>query len=135
MYNDWPSPGVVNGSALPSAAACSAACAARAPADGGCTAFIYYDAGGPYGTAWDGMCFFRTDGEFRLTPEAFITSGACAPPPNVFVADLAAGGTPIPPALTASEDFALTLLVATAPGAYARPIRARWPNCDPEACL
>ena len=135
MYNDWPSPGVVNGSALPSAAACSAACAARAPADGGCTAFIYYDAGGPYGTAWDSMCFFRTDGEFRLTPEAFITSGACAPPPNVFVADLAAGGTPIPPALTASEDFALTLLVATAPGAYARPIRARWPNCDPEACL
>ncbi len=133
MYGDWPSPGIVNGSALPSAAACAAACAAGAPA-AGCTAFIYYDAGGPFGPLWDGMCFLRTDGKFRLTAEAGTTSGACAPRRNVFVADLAAGGTPIPPALVASQDFALTLLVATAPGVYARAIRARWPDCDPELC-
>jgi hypothetical protein len=80
------------------------------------------------------MCFLRTDGKFRLTAEAGTTSGACAPRRNVFVADLAAGGTPIPPALVASQDFVLTLLVATAPGVYARAIRARWPDCDPELC-
>lgn len=137
MYGDWPSPGILNGSAFPSAAACQAACAEGIPAVG-CTAFIYYDAGGPYGPQWDGMCFFRTDAKFHLTPEAGITSGECSPPPpprNVYVADLAAGGTPIPPSLTASDDFVLSLLVATtASGEYTRAIRARWPNCDPELC-
>jgi hypothetical protein len=141
MYGDWPSPGLVNGSAFPSAAACQAACSAGAPPAAGCTAFVYYSPGGPYGPQWDGMCFFRTDGRFPLTPEASITSGACTQPPppplprNVYVADLAAGGTPLPPALLASQDFVLTLLVATGPGEYQRPIRARWPNCDPELCL
>jgi hypothetical protein len=133
MFGEWPSPGIANLSALPDAASCQAACAASA----NCTAFIYYDPAGPFGAAWDGRCFIRTDGRFRLTPEAATTSGACAPAPqprNVYVADLAAGGTPLPAALTAPREAVLTLLVATAPGVYQRPIRARWPDCDPELC-
>ena len=103
-----------------------------------CTAFIFYNVDGPYGPAWNGRCFLRTDGAWRLTAEAAITSGRCVAPPNIYAADLAAGGTPLPPSVTAADDFVLTLLVATTPGqgdgGYMRPIRARFPDCDPETC-
>jgi hypothetical protein len=135
MYANWPSPGIVNASRAPSAAACQGVCGA-APA---CTSFIYYAPDGGYGQDWDGMCFYRTDGLWRLVAEANISSGRCVPPPNIWVADLAAGGTPLPPSVTAEESSVLTVLVSTGGGQQAAPdlraVRARFPNCDPEACV
>ena len=63
-------------------------------------------------------------------------SGRCEtppPPPNVFVADLAAGGTPLPARLTADDDWLLTLFSSADGGRTTqRAFRARYPNSDLE---
>ncbi len=133
MYGNWPSPSIVNASRAPSVAACQIVCGSS-PA---CTSFIYYAQDGGYGPPWDGMCFYRTDGVWTLVSESNITSGRCIQPPNVWVANLSAAGTPLSPSLTAEDSSVLTLLVTTSAGAAPamRAIRARFPNCDPELCI
>ena len=140
MYGDWPSPSIFNLSAAEDALACAAACAAYggSGAAAACTAFIFYDADFPAGPAWAGRCFVRTDGRWPLRAEAGTTSGRCLPAPaprNVWSADLAAGGTPLPAWVT-SRDWVLTLLTSADGGrSTQRAIRARFPNADPETVL
>jgi hypothetical protein len=137
MFDDWPSPTVANKSDAPSAAACEALCKAAASA-GGCTSWIWYEPG-HFSQAWAGKCFFRSDGVWSPTVQDFTFSGQCvAPPtpPNVYVADLGAAGTPIPAALFAPGSSMLTLFASPDGGAtLARAFRARWPNADLERDL
>lgn len=131
MYANWPSPSIVNASLASDALACQNICSA-APL---CTSFVYYDGG--YGPEWDGMCFYRTDGLWNLVHESNITSGRCVSPPNIWVANLSVGGTPLPSSLTADETSVLSLLITTEIGAAPalRAIRARFPNGDPELSI
>lgn len=136
MWGDWPSPGVHNLSVARTDAACAAACAAYEAAP--CTAWIWYAPAGAFGPEWDSQCFVRTDGAWEDAPQHDTYSGRCEvppPPPNVWVADLAAGGSPLPPLVTAPA-FALTLLSSPDGGrSTARGFRARYPNANLETDL
>lgn len=135
MYGDFPDPLITNISTTGSALNCQAACvAASSPI---CHSWTYYDANGGQGKQWDGMCFLSAKTSFDARPQTFSTSGTCVTPPqppNVYVADLVASGTPLPVELTASERSAITLLFSADGngGSLSRAIRARWPNADPE---
>jgi hypothetical protein len=138
MYNDWPSPFIINATAANNANECQTACSTTL----NCTSFIFYDINGPFGPEWNGRCFFRTDNEWILKSESFITSGRCIPPSpllNVYSSNLETSGTPLPTLLTSQENLVLTILISTTPGegtgGYIRAIRSRYPNCDPELCL
>jgi hypothetical protein len=138
MWGDFPDPLITNISTTGSATNCQAACvAATAPI---CHSWTYYDANGGMGAEWDGMCFLSAKTSFDAQPQAHTSSGTCvAPPqpPNVYVADLTASGTPLPVQLTASERSAITLLYSAdgSGGSLSRAIRARYPNADPELDL
>ena len=139
MYDDWPSPSVSNTSTASGFAECAARCAARSPQ---CFSWIWYAPSGAFGAEWSGMCFLRTDATWAPSPQHDTWSGACiAPPqpPNVYVADLAAAGTPIPPALTDPTGAAVLTLFASPEGASGaqalRAFRARWPNANLETDL
>ena len=135
MYNDWPSPSVANLSSTASADACEAACRALPS----CTAFIWYAPAGAFGAQWDGMCFSRSDGVWDPSPQHDSFSGYCATPPplpNIWVADLAAAGTPVPDALTRLPGSAPSFLISPDGGSTTlRTLRARWPNADAELDL
>jgi len=138
MYGDWPSPSLVNATSAASVIECQEACSNNSS----CMSFIYYEPTGPFGPDWNGRCFFRTDNKWKLKSESAITSGRCIQPeplPNIFTADLLAGGTPLPPSITSEDSLVITILISTTPGegsgGYMRAIRARFPNCDPEECL
>jgi hypothetical protein len=137
MFDDWPSPTVVNTSAAAGQADCAARCLAYTQAT--CYSWIWYSADSGYGPEWAGQCFLRTDPTWAPAPQANTWSGACITPPqppNVYVADLAAAGTPIPAGLTDPTGSATLTLFASPGGASgaaaARAFRARWPNADLE---
>jgi len=138
MFGDWPSPNVHNMSAQATAAACEALCEAAAP-DGGCYSWTWYTPTGRQGAQWDGKCFLRTDAVWSPTTQGSTYSGYCAVPPpvpNVWVANLTSGGTPLPASLYAPESTVLTLLVSADGGVSTqRAFRARWPNADLERDL
>ena len=135
MFNDWPNPSVINLTSTATYAACETACRGYS----GCQAWIWYSPAGGFGTMWSGRCFVRTDDNWVPATQQNTWSGHCtAPPvpPNIFVADLTAGGTPLPPRVTSSNDFVLTLLTSPDGGrSTSRAIRARYPNADPERNL
>ena len=138
MYDDYPSPTVADIGPAASPAACEAACVALA-AQGKCFSWTWYDPKGNFGPPWSGHCFARSDATWAPTAQHDTFAGYCvAPPvpPNVWVADLAAGGTPVPAALTDGDAAVPTLLFSPDGGASPqRAIRARWPNANPELDL
>jgi len=104
----------------PTAAACSAACAA----DDGCDAFTWHDADQPSGSVqWELMCYFVNRGQaYQPAPQTHHVSGVKSrqPPMNVWVARGA-----VPPASLGAPADGLRVNGK-------RAIRARWPNGDPE---
>jgi hypothetical protein len=131
MYDDFPDPNVINASSTTSYSACQTVCENY----NGCNAWIYYNQDGNFGQQWDGMCFLRTDKKFSSSAQANTYSGRCfipPPPPNKFVTDLSASGTPLPASVLA-DDAVITLLFSADGGrSTQRAFRARYPNADLE---
>jgi hypothetical protein len=131
MYGDFPDPNVINASATSSYTDCQTTCQNY----NGCKAWIYYNAAGNFGQQWDGMCFLRTDNRFSTTAQDNTFSGRCytpPPPPNKYVTDLGAAGTPLPASVMA-DDAVITLLFSADGGrSTQRAFRARFPNADLE---
>ena len=140
MYDDWPNPNIKNVSTMASHSACEAACKA---ADGPpCNSWIWYDPAGGFGPTWDAQCFLRSDSTFVQNAQDNTWSGTCGvpppppPPPNVYVADLNAGGTPLPEEVTRTDAFTLTLFASPDGGRTPqRAFRARYPNANLETDL
>lgn len=134
MYDDYPDPNVINASATSSYADCQTICQ-NYNGNGGCKAWIYYTSAGNFGQQWDGMCFLRTDNRFSTSAQDNTFSGRCyvpPPPPNKFVTDLGAAGTPLPASVMA-DDAVVTLLFSADGGrSTQRAFRARFPNADLE---
>jgi hypothetical protein len=136
MYGDWPSPYVQNLSYTASAADCSAKCQSMGS---NCYSWIWYDPAGNNGPEWSSLCFARSDGVWAPVAQDYAYSGYCVTPPplpNIWKADLNAGGTPIPASLTEGNSAVITMLYSPDGGKTPfRAIRARWPNADPELDL
>lgn len=139
MWDNWPSPNVKNLSGTPNADHCATLCQQQRGGNGACFSWIWYDPAGNFGPLWDGQCFIRTDAVWVPTPQHDTFSGHCVvppPPPNVFVADLSKAGTPLPPGVTTSDDFVLTLFSSGDGGKHTqRAFRARFPNANLETDL
>ena len=137
MYGQWPHPNIFNLSVSRTWQDCESKCAAYTP---NCTSFVWYDPS-DYGLPWGTMCFLRTDQPVVWAPteQNGVVSGYQPAPPlpqNVWVADLAAGGTPLPSYVTSTDDFVMTMLVSPDGGRNVeRVFRARYPNANLEIDL
>ena len=138
MFDDWPDSNIVNTSTAASHDACEARCQAASPS-APCYSWTWYDPAGQFGPQWDGNCFLRYNQVWSPSPQGNTWSGYCDVPPippNIYVADLSAAGTPIPSDLFAPGSAVLTLFSSPDGGAtLARAFRARWPNADLEVDL
>jgi hypothetical protein len=134
MMGDWPDPAIVNASVMADHNACLAAC--QAYASGACQGWIYYDAAGSFGPQWDSMCFLRTSSAWVASAQHDTWSGRCItppPPPNIWKADLSSGGTPLPPYVTTTDGFVLTVLTSPDGGRSTQVRRRRSARCMADA--
>lgn len=138
MFGDWPDANVLNTSTAASHDDCETRCQVAAPS-APCYSWTWYDPAGKFGGQWDGMCFLRTNQVWSPSPQDNTWSGFCnlpPVPPNLYVTDLGAAGTPIPSDLVTPGSAVLTLFSSSDGGAtLARAFRARWPDANLETDL